>query len=92
MLPRDTLALVLILLLSQHQLDEELLQLLITVVNTKLLKAEKKKERNKERKTEGIIVLELEGNKRRERMREEKRDTEGVKYMKIQLNCSRFIC
>lgn len=39
MFPGDALPLILLLLLLQHQLDEELLQLLITVVDAKLLKA-----------------------------------------------------
>lgn len=39
MLPLDALPLVFILLLSQDQLNEQLLQLLITVIYTELLKA-----------------------------------------------------
>ena len=37
--PRDALPLVLLLLLLQHQLNEELLQFLVAVVNAELLKA-----------------------------------------------------
>lgn len=39
MLPGDALPLVLLLLLLQHQLDEQLLQLLIAVVDAELLEA-----------------------------------------------------
>lgn len=39
MFPGDPLPLVLLLLLLQHQLDEELLQLLVTVVDAELFKA-----------------------------------------------------
>ena len=38
MFPGDALSLVLLLLLLQHQLDEQLLQLLVAVVDTELLK------------------------------------------------------
>jgi hypothetical protein len=46
MLPGDTLSLVLVLFLAKDQLDEELLQLLITVVNTELFKAARRQHRN----------------------------------------------
>ena len=39
MFPGDALPLVLLLLLLQHQLDEQLLQLLVAVVDAELLKA-----------------------------------------------------
>lgn len=45
MFPGDALSLVLILFLLQDQLDEKLLELLIAVVDTKLLKAEGERER-----------------------------------------------
>lgn len=39
MFPGDSFSLILFLLLLQHQLDEELLQLLVTVVDAELFKA-----------------------------------------------------
>lgn len=42
MFPGDSFSLILFLLLLQHQLDEELLQLLVTVVDAELFKAAKR--------------------------------------------------
>lgn len=42
MFPRDAFSLILFLLLLQHQLDKQLLQLLVTVVDAELFKAEAK--------------------------------------------------
>ena len=46
--PGDSLALVLFLFLPQHKLNEELLQLLVAIVDTELLKADRQSDREGE--------------------------------------------
>lgn len=63
MFPGDSFSLILFLLLLQHQLDEELLQLLVTVVDAELFKATKRANvtdshtGNNQHKDAGVVVF-----------------------------------
>ena len=57
MFPWDALSLVLLLLLLQHQLDEQLLQLLVAVVDAELLEARDKQKQKTQRKVQSFDMI-----------------------------------
>ena len=57
MFPGDALSLVLLLLLLQHQLDEQLLQLLVAVVDAELLEARDKQKQKSQRKVQSFDMI-----------------------------------